>query len=487
MQKSWPNNWVGKIISIYLFATFAFNLQAQQNNLLGQNLLRGIGDEASVSALVVNIDLGDTLLMANPNALLVPASTLKLLTTGAALEMLGPDFKYRTQIYTVGSISQGVLNGQLLVVGGGDPTLGSSVFSAPSQSTAFEQIFLMLQKVGITHVNGYLLVDASYFPSLLPPPGRIWEDIGNYYGALPCGLNYRDNTFFAILSSPSMPNLPCKLLGTEPELPGMSFKCKVVSSSVNQDSAYIYGLEGTKQWTIEGAIPAGQSNFRIKGALPFPPSVFAKECVDYLLAKGILFSGQPKVNDPTVDVSSKASIGEIESVPLSQTINYINVYSNNLLADNLYLTLAKKSGNEVSWQNAKQELTHYWQNRIKSGAGLSFADGNGLSPKNKVSARQFVDVLTYMKKSQYFDIYISSLAIGGKTGTLKNLWTSPDTVGRVFAKSGTLNGVVAYSGYFLNSKNQWCAFSITVNNSIKKNSEIRRVIESTVADCIRLP
>jgi len=93
--------------------------------------------------------------------------------------------------------------------------------------------------------------------------------------------------------------------------------------------------------------------------------------------------------------------------------------------------------------------------------------------------------LTYMRKSSNFEIYKSSLAVGGKTGTLKNLWTSPDVIGRVYAKSGTLNGVVAYSGYFVNPNNQWCAFSVNVNNSLKPSSEIRRSIEATIAECIR--
>jgi serine-type D-Ala-D-Ala carboxypeptidase/endopeptidase (penicillin-binding protein 4) len=481
MRENLLNKWVAKTIVFWLLILIAVASAAQVPKRAASSIETSIGPEGSVGGLAVNLVTGDTIFAMNPQLRLVPASVMKLYTTGAALELLGADFKYKTKVLASGHIENGVLNGDLVVVGGADPTLGTKVLPLVSSHSCFDDIFSLLQKAGIRSVSGNIVVDASYFDQQLPPPGRIWEDIGNYYGAVPSGLNYIDNIFDLFLRSPAIPNASCSIVETVPQLPNIRFQCKVKSSLKSIDSAYVYGLNGLSDWTVEGSMPMGQSRFRIRGALPNPPSFFCSELHRYLIEKGIVVKGNPL----TGVFSNKmpfVELGVLESVPLTDIVSYINVFSNNLLADNLYLTIGKEIGGLGNWDTSQRIISRFWTEKTTHGYAVGISDGSGLAPTNKLSALALVDMLVYMHRSLSASFFKQSLAVGGKTGTLKNMWAAPAYRGKVLAKSGTLKGVVAYSGYFVNSKGQMCAFAVIVNNSLKPNSEIRKAIEGFVAD-----
>jgi serine-type D-Ala-D-Ala carboxypeptidase/endopeptidase (penicillin-binding protein 4) len=481
MRENLQNKWAAKTIVFLLHILIAVVAVAQVPKKAVASIEKSIGPDGSMGGLAVNLVTGDTLFSISPQLRLVPASVMKLYTTGAALELLGADFKYNTKVLASGHIDNGVINGDLVVVGGADPTLGSKVLPLVSSPSCFDNIFSLLQKAGIRSVSGNIVVDASYFEQLLPPPGRLWEDIGNYYGAVPSGVNYSDNSFDLFLRSPAIPNAPCSIVETIPQLPNIRFQCKVKSSLKSIDSAYVYGLNGMSDWTVEGAMPMGQSRFRIRGALPNPPLLFATDLYRFLNAKGIAVKG-----NPTTGVFSKSlpfvELGVLQSVALSEIVSYINVFSNNLLADNLYLTIGKEIGGFGNWDTSQRIVSRFWTQKTTHGYAVGIGDGSGLAPANKLSAIALIDMLGYMHRSPSAASFKQSLAVGGKTGTLRSMWTAPAYRGKVFAKSGTLNGVVAYSGYFVNANGQMCAFAVIVNNSLKPSSEIRKAIEGFVAD-----
>lgn len=484
MQNGYLNRSVFYSVLLALLGFIPVVSVAQGKQSARQLFLSGVGNAASVSALIVNLQTSDTLVAIDPQKRLTPASVLKLATTAAALDLLGPGFKHRTRLVRSGNVVDSSLIGDLYVIGGGDPTLGATKIGDNGVDALFAKVVGSLQGQGINEIKGDVIVDASYFDVKMPPPGRIWEDIGNYYGAIPSGLSYRDNTFSLYLSSSGVPNQLCCIESTNPVLPDIDIQCRVKSSASQLDSAYVYGLTGLATWVVEGSIPVGQKNFVVKGALPNPPMFFGGDLIDKLKSNGIKVGGSLKLKSLSKPLAGMVPVCDFESMAMSGLVKIINVNSNNLLADNLFLTLGKEVGGEGSWDQSIRIVTEYWKKNAVGMESVRFADGCGLSPKNVVSARGIIDVLDHMWHSANFEVFKNSLAVSGQSGTLKNMWKTPGLSGKVFGKSGTMNGVVAYAGYFRNSKNEWCAFSIIVNNSMKNSKQVKALIELFVASVI---
>lgn len=488
MKRNWLARWAGDC-SVFVLLLFSFSLYGQIksqaiNNEL-QNVLTFLGDEASVSALCVNLETSDTLWKYHPRQLLIPASVLKLVTTATALEVLTCDFRYQTFVYIDGSIQDTLLNGNLIVKGGGDPTFGSSIIDDNGPAKILLQIKNALTNRGVRNINGDIIIVDDFYSHPGIPSTRLWEDIGNYFGAIPSGLSYRDNTVNIFLDSPSTNGQLCKVVATEPDLKDITFNCKVVSSVSNRDSAYIYGVSGLKQWMIQGAIPINQKRFKVKAALASPEVCFGAELKDYLQTSAVSVRGVVKVMDQFSNGSKNEVLTSFQSPKFCDIVSQVNTHSNNLMADHLFLTIGKQSLNNPSWDGSRIAVSHFWKSKIDTHESLFFNDGSGLSPKDVISTYAIVNVLSYMSKQTSFTTYYNSLAIGGERGTIRNLWTDTDLKGKIHAKSGSMSGVVAYAGYYHNGSNQLCAFAIIVNNSIKSSNEVRAGIARFIAYSVR--
>ncbi|MFT3738611.1 MAG: D-alanyl-D-alanine carboxypeptidase/D-alanyl-D-alanine-endopeptidase [Breznakibacter sp.] len=459
-------------------------LTAQMASNTCKSFLHSVGIESSVSAVIVNIDKNDTLLSLNPHTRLVPASTLKLLTTATAIELLGSDFKYSTKVFALGDLKNSVFYGDIWVIGGGDPSFCSSYYEGNRTENVFAVVLNALKSKGIRSIAGGICVDDGYFPAINYPSTRLWEDMGNYYGAVPSSLNYLDNSLSIYLGSPKLPDQPCAIVRTEPLLPHLELDCKVRSSLSNRDSVYVFGVVGMSNWLVEGKMPAGQSSFLVKAALPVPPLCFANDIAAYLRTNTISLREESRLGSCPFGRSGHVELAVFHSASLPWMIKTVNTFSNNLWADNLFLTVGKRQTNKGSWNEARDEVKQYWSAHLKSVNDIYVADGSGLSPKNLVSSAAMVELLAYMRHSANFNHYLQSLAVGGETGTLKGMWTGREVKGRVFAKSGTISGVVAYAGYFRNRSGQWCAFSVIVNNSLKSTSQLRYAIDTLVANYV---
>jgi len=484
MQKNWLTKLAAKqqLLLIGLLNVLCFNAVGQNDKELS-TALQVIGYEASVSALCVNLSTNDTLWNYHSKQSLIPASVLKLVTTATALELLGPDYRYHTTFCYSGSIADSVLKGDLIVKGGGDPTFGSSLFKYASPETICNKVATALKAKGINRIEGNIQIVDNYFGDSGIPSARLWEDIGNYYGAVPSGLTYRDNTVSLYLSSPTTVGGKCQLVETVPALNDIAFDCQVYASANSGDSAYVYGVAGLKDWRIQGAIPVNQSRFLVKAALSNPEFAFGADLKRYLQVFGIQTNG-------VVDVLNgefQCAVNElvvIYSPPLKDIITTINVYSNNLFADHLFLTLGKSIKAHSAWDAGSLVVRNYWKNKLSTRESLSFCDGSGLSPNNCISASTLLGVLAVESKSLYFNDFYNSLAIGGVKGTLRNLWKTDDVKGRIHAKSGSMNGVVAYAGYYYNNRNQLCAFSVIVNHSVFPSKTVRAAIECLVGGVV---
>ncbi|MCW3804924.1 D-alanyl-D-alanine carboxypeptidase/D-alanyl-D-alanine endopeptidase [Plebeiibacterium marinum] len=448
--------------SIILFSTY---IKAQY-----------ISDSGALfSGLVYNLSNTDTVFAYHEEKKLIPASLTKIVTTATALEVLGADFQFETKVCYSGTVSNHVLYGDIVIKACGDPTLGSKYFEETKPSCFFEALSKGLQKEGITRIEGIIRVESSS-PGYSSP--RLWEDIGNYYGGFPHGFNWRDNTVNVVLSSSAVGET-CVVKSVDPDIYPYALQCDVVAASHSKDSAYVYGVPEINKWWIEGSIPSHRSAFKIKAAMPDPQRVFAREFSEYLIHHGIEIA-----NEMLVDFKAQEEETDLFSYfspDLSEIIRITNQKSNNLFADALFLVLAKEYTGKASWDNGILAIRGFWKDKIEFDQYFRLRDGSGLTPKNLISPKGMVQLLSWMKReSVCFEVFKASLAVGGVNGTLKSVFKHPDLQGKIIGKSGSMEGVLGYCGYATLASDEVCSFCVLANNYLVETKIIRGELDDLV-------
>ena len=224
---------------------------------------------------------------------LTPASTLKLLTTAAALQTLGPDFRFQTHLYaSQAPDANGIVHGDLYIQGAADPTLGSArVTGAEKWQTVIDKWVSAIQKAGIKKIEGTLYADVSLFEGPSVSPKVNWENMGNYFAAPVSPLCFNDNSFEIHFAPQILPNHPARVAYTVPEIPGLQLKSFVITDGKSQkDNAYVYAAPQQYELKIFGTIPTSLKGFSIQAALP-DPALFTVQTLQQALSdKGISVS-----------------------------------------------------------------------------------------------------------------------------------------------------------------------------------------------------
>lgn len=472
--------WMNKII-------FGLCLLVGASELSAQNLPLAIDEmppHSSYSILVRDLTTGEDLFSVAPERSLISASLMKIVTTATALEVLGPDYQFTTRFWIDGAINNGTLEGNLIVEGGGDPTQGSKYFEDQSPEIVLEKVSGFLKQSGIKQISGKILLDQSWIAGTRFPSRRLWEDMGNYYGAPPSALSWKDNSFKIVLRSSSRTGVKCDVVDVIPPMSEINIISNVVSASHQKDSAYIYGVPGMKNWEVRGSIPVGRSAFSIKGALPYPGVTFAKEIAENCL-------DQPNTGifetNPSVWKKNARLIGEIKSPRLAEIIREINQHSLNLAADHLLLALGKNSDFPQlnDWDKGLEVIRKFWKQKIEQEYYINIKDGSGVAPLNTLSSVFLVEVLDYMyQKSANAEAFKNSLAQSGRSGTLKYIWNHGPLKDKIRGKSGSMQDVMCYSGYIFSDKKSPLAFSVMVNHFGIEGKDMRDIIEKILYQAV---
>jgi D-alanyl-D-alanine carboxypeptidase/D-alanyl-D-alanine-endopeptidase (penicillin-binding protein 4) len=427
---------------------------------------------ANISLLFRNIETGQTILQHRSEKVAIPASTTKLITTATALELLGSEFCFETFLEYDGKIENGVLNGNLYIRGGGDPTLGSRYLGDGNYLIKWIDA---IKALGIKEIQGAVIADASLYSTEGISPKWTWEDMGNYYAAGVYALSVADNSCTVVLKSSEIGSTP-EIVRTEPIIPELTFDLKLKATSITFDSAYFYGESLVNQRTLYGAIPAFRTEFPVKADIPNPPLYLAQ-----------LFTQTLMENKITVGSKAMASFERGQnrtlfytnySPPLREIIKEINYRSNNHYAEHLFRYLALQKSPIATSNAAIVVVKDFWNSKRISTSSVFLYDGCGLSPCNAIPGGFLVDILEYMyKKSAKKEDFIASLPIAGESGTVKNLLKNSKLQGKVYAKSGSISGVQCYAGY-LEWKNQTYAFSLMINHFTGSRREVVKQLES---------
>lgn len=417
---------------------------------------------ASLSLTVLDAKTGETVFAANPDMGLATASTLKTVTSITAFNILGKDFQYQTQLAYSGNITaDGTLNGDVIIKGSGDPTLGSWRWESTKESMVLSIMVAALKKAGIKKINGSIVGDDSIFGTQSIPDGWIWEDVGNYYGAGTSGLCWRENQFDIKLQTGSIGST-IDVARTVPATPYLSFKSELTNAAAGTgDRSYAYLPVGNKVMYLRGTYATDQSKKSIAVALPDPAFDAAFRLEDTLKRLGVLISGEPEsalslaAKGQSVPATAR-NFTTISSPSLSKIVYWLNQKSINLYAEQLLKTVAWKSGKTPTTNNGVEVVQTFWKERGIDPNALNIFDGSGLSPADRVTTTTMAHVLQSARKEAWFPDFYESLPV----------------YNNMKMKSGSIINVLAYAGFQTHNGRELC-FSIIVNNYNGKTSGIK--------------
>ena len=446
---------------------------------------------ASYSFCILDAVSGKIVKEYNSELALIPASTMKIVTTSAALGILGKDFTYKTKFYNstfTDTIKQKTLS-VLYVKGSGDPSFNSAYFN-DNDSSFINSLVKKLKTAGIKKITGNIIVDNTYFENKIPDTW-IWSDIGNYFGAAANGLSYRDNKFSVFLNS-GLLNSQAELTDIKPLFYKNLLKINTnVKSSGTEDDAFVYGDPYSySARKISGTIPPNKKNYEVEAMAPLPHLYFAYE-LSQALQKNNLQDTWNHFNDTDnkeIIISTDKLIYTYISPALEKIVYYTNVKSNNHYAESLLNTLgAIKSGHQGATSNGITVVENYWKERGVDISGLHMADGSGLSRANTITTKIQATILSKIyRDSVMYPAFNASLPIAGKNGSMTSLCKGTFAEGNMRAKTGYINRARGYCGYVKTKSGKELAFSILFNNYDCSPKEMKLKIEKLLVALVDL-
>ncbi len=423
---------------------------------------------------------------------LIPASTTKLITTGAALALLGKDFTFKTYIQYTGKLTQeGVLYGDLYVIGGGDPTLGSGKLGAMPLDSLLADVVEAIMAKGISQIKGKIIADVSMFKGEedLVPANWTWQDMGNHYAASPSALTVDGNTYEVKFKTGTKKGDSTHIINVTPDgLEDVELINNVTTAEDgSEDNAYIYASPSSKKRYVAGTLPANKDNFIIKGSIPNPPKLFTEKLKIALEKRCVYTDGGVEIrtkNTSQETKEKKKNILTIESPPLYSIVSFINETSSNLYAEHLLKTIGYVKAGDGSTAAGIDIVMKYLQKINFDTEGFQYADGSGLSRTNVVTTFQQVKYLSYYMKQPNFKEFYGSLPIAGQTGTLKKMFKEQPAEGKIRAKTGTLSNVKAWAGYVTTEDGKTLCFSFVINNFSCSITELKKKVEIVLNNLI---
>jgi serine-type D-Ala-D-Ala carboxypeptidase/endopeptidase (penicillin-binding protein 4) len=434
-------------------------------------------NNATVSLCVVDAGSGKEII--NIGQCVTPASVVKLITSATALEILGADYRFETKVWYNGTITGHTLYGDVVITGGGDPTLGSSYFNNGEPSTAFlTEWATALRKLNIDTITGNIISDPSVYTDQEVPQTWIWEDMGNYYGASAQGISVFDNSFSIFFNTGNKAGDTCTVQSVVPEVPELKIENKVIASEQGGNNAYVFGSPYDSYRVIRGTLPKGNTAFKVKASVPDPALLLASEFEKTLKKNEVVIMGSAKNTHIAApdSILKEHQVVAWQSPSLDQIILQMNQNSINLYAEQLCKQLGLMVKNEGSTAAGAQAITEFWEQKgIKN---IYLVDGSGLSRTDAITARSLADVLLYMKKnSTYYNSYLQSIPVTGMEGTQRYYFQNSVLTGKAHAKTGSMTRVRSMAGYMVTQKGTNIVFAVMVNNFSGPSSEAVAQIE----------
>jgi serine-type D-Ala-D-Ala carboxypeptidase/endopeptidase (penicillin-binding protein 4) len=345
-----------------------------------------------------------------------------------------------------------IIHLQEIIVGSGDPSLGSWRWENTKTNIVINKIAAILQKANIKTIIGKIIIQDGYTKNVTPS-NWIWEDLGNYYGAPTRLFNWRENQYDVNFSSTKKIGEATTIVNIDPELPNVQINNEVTSAEVGTgDNTLIYLPAYGNEAIIKGTIPANETKFTVSGALPNPSMAFAKTLLNKLKASGI------KLNEQIITTSeqglakkewTKVILLDTIKSPTLENLNYwFMKRSINLYGEAFLNKIAQVNTNNYNTKSGVEVVKNFWQKKGISANALNIYDGSGLSPANRVTTKTLVTILQYAKKQTWYESYLNAFP----------------NYNEMKLKSGTIGDVKGFSGYHTAKDGTEYIVSFLVNN-----------------------
>lgn len=457
-----------------------------------------------VGVLAVTLK-GDTLAEYGSLHKMIPASNMKLVSTGLALDGLGTNYRFITRLGYTGYISDGILHGDLYIIGGGDPTIASGDRMAPSADSLFSMWKAALTKAGIRRIDGLVVGDGRFFDGPIENENWSYNDIGTDYGTGGNGLCFSRN-IQVINALPVSVGRNVNASVLSPATPWLRFRVNAVTApSGVGDNLYLFCSDMAPVAELRGSLGLDKGQRNLKCANKFGAMTCAWNFYCFLKKNGISSLGAADVDSygnvreeeklvrdvayvasrPAVGMDAITMIGEFKSPSLLEISKVTNERSDNFYAESLLRILSKERTGSASYDSCGVMVCRELKSLgVDCGTGARIVDGSGLARHNYVSPDFLCRFLKSMSLTGVASQYVSTLSIAGGS----RMRGYPDAVRRrVRMKSGSMNGVLCYSGYIfpeafsLSDKtlpDDTIVFSIMTNNIVDSQPEVRHFIDN---------
>jgi serine-type D-Ala-D-Ala carboxypeptidase/endopeptidase (penicillin-binding protein 4) len=436
-------------------------------------------DRMQWGVLIQSLESGETLFSRNATKLLMPASNMKIVTLAAAAERLGWDFTYETQLVSSSPIANGALEGDLLVVGSGDPTIGSRGGAA---TRVFEQWADRLLANGITAVNGRIVADARAFDREPLGAGWAWDYLASYYAAGVSALQFNESTADVVIRPAATPGVPA-YVEVQPIESGLILDKQVTTVATGEPDIDVSRLHGSNRLVVHGTIPVGAKDVVRAATVDRPALYFARMLRTTLVSNGIRVKGEAGEYEDAYPVPPSTPTRVLlshRSAPLSEFARVLMKVSQNQYAETLLRTLGAKNGSGTAavGQGVVREVLDAWG--VAPDAYI-LSDGSGLSRYNYLCAEMLVKVLRHLYRDpRHRDAFVGTLPIGGQDGTIAGRFVGTRAAGNVHAKTGSIANARALSGYITTADAETLVFSVIANNFSQPQSFIDSTTDQAV-------
>ena len=444
------------------------------NGAINAQVRRALGVAPRLAVMVADLATGAPIYSYDAREPRIPASNTKLFTTSAVLDALGPGYVFETPLLARGRVEGGVLHGDLAVVGAGDPTI-SERFTGDAYS-AFRPWAAALRDRGIERVEGDLLLVDGFFESREIHPDWPTDQLSDWYEAPIAALSFNDNCVWVQVSPTAGGSARVDVL---PHLGLISVQNLTrVSGSRRHHHVVVTRAPGSSRIEVRGSVYRGSDPLNAWVTVPDPVAYFGAALADALGQEGVELDGRPRAVE-------HLPVGAWERIAAHRTslltaIEVANKRSQNFYAETLLKTLGAESCGDGSWHGGLEAVAEFLEGVGIEPGSYRMVDGSGMSRSNHFTADQVVRLLRHMYYHRWGGVLVHSLPASGEEGaSLEKRLTEDPYRGNVFAKTGTLTGVSALSGYARGRSGRLYVFSILANRT-HSAWEARRAQDSIV-------
>jgi serine-type D-Ala-D-Ala carboxypeptidase/endopeptidase (penicillin-binding protein 4) len=433
--------------------------------------------------VIRSLDTGETIYRRNGHGAFIPASNQKLLTGAAALEVLGPEYRYRTEVAAAGPVQNGVLRGELVVRASGDPTI-SWRFADGDPRVVFRAWADSLRAHGVRRIAGAVVGVDEVFVDPVYGWGWPWDDLGGQFAAPVAGLQFNEASVLVEVFPAGQPGAPA-IVAFDPPTGHLRVENRAVTVAAGQPTRIEIGyVELGDVLVVSGEVARDTVGISRRVGVRAPARYFVTALRETLREAGVLVDGPAMLREDLDEAAPALRRGTPlfahHSPPLREILPTFMKPSQNQIAEALLKTLGAEQRRQGAAAAGAQVVDSLFLAWGMDTSELMMRDGSGMSRYNFLSPDLTMALLERMTHSAHWELWHASLPVAGVDGTLRTRLLGTPAEGRVHAKTGTLSNIRALSGYVTTADGERLAFAMIVNHHLRTTADADRLIDTAL-------